>query len=478
MKKRTCWRRIVGIMMVMIIAIGTVGCGGKGKEENKKTNSEIGSEGKTDDTVVDLEGYEFTIASQFIQNDPDMDAIMDSERYFEEARRHVEETYNCKITVTYFNPTIENMRAKIMSGEKIADVIHIASNKLLPSITAGYVQSLSNVEGLYPDDYRWVDATTNMATYNGECYGLNFMRPSEVRTCLLYNREILKESGVEEDIVQLVRDKQWTFDKFEEIAKKCTRDKNGDGTIDVYGLYVAVTQQLGISMINANGGNLVAVGEDGLAKENFNSQEAVTALNYLSKWINQDGIVANVYGSMSQLGLTTQNYANYFANGECAFLSCESWLDTQYLKKIAGDLDFGMVPMPMGPDADEYITSAYNGLVFAIPSTNTEDLDKTVIVLNALAKAVAGEESEEDSAFDYDIEMSYFQKGDTDSVEMYKLILDSSYVDLGTGISDMLSDFGTKCVIDACYRNVGTPAAALEAVSGTYQDVIDSVYNN
>jgi len=137
-----------------------------------------------------------------------------------------------------------------------------------------------------------------------------------------------------------------------------------------------------------------------------------------------------------------------------------------------------MVPMPMGPDADEYITSAYNGLVFAIPSTNTEDLDKTVIVLNALAKAVAGEESEEDSAFDYDIEMSYFQKGDTDSVEMYKLILDSSYVDLGTGISDMLSDFGTKCVIDACYRNVGTPAAALEAVSGTYQDVIDSVYNN
>lgn len=476
MKKTNLWKQIMAVMLVGVLAVGLVGCGGKGPS-NSNSNANNGGTSKTDDSIVDLDGYEFTLASQFIQDAPDIENIMGSERSFEEARRYVEETYNCKITVKYFEPTIENIRAKVLSGDKIADVIHIPINYLLQSIRAGYVQSLDSVEGIYTDDYRWVDACTNMATYDGVAYGVNFMRPSEVRTCLLYNREILKECGVEEDLEGLVNNKEWTFDKFEEIAKKCTKDTDGDGVVDIWGVYAAIFNELGISLINSNGGSLVKV-EDGVAKENFNSEEAVTALNYLSKWLNEDKIIANVYGSESRLNFTTQEYANYFANGECAFMFCESWLDTQYLKKVAGDLDFGMLPLPMGPDAEDYVSTAYNALVFAIPSTNTDDLDKTVTIMNALAKAVAGEETEDDTAYDYDIMMDYFQKDDMESVDMYKFILSKSYIDLGAGIDTMLSEFSSKCIVDACYKNVGTPAAAVESMSGMFQDIIDSVYNN
>lgn len=476
MKKTNLWKQIMAVMLIGVLAVGLVGCGGK-ESSNSNSNANNGGTSKTDDSIVDLDGYEFTLASQFIQDDPDIENIMGSERSFEEARRYVEETYNCKITVKYFEPTIENIRAKVLSGDKIADVIHIPINYLLQSIRAGYVQSLDSVEGIYTDDYRWVDACTNMATYDGVSYGVNFMRPSEVRTCLLYNREILKECGVEEDLEGLVNNKEWTFDKFEEIAKKCTKDTDGDGVVDIWGVYAAIINELGISLINSNGGSLVKV-EDGVAKENFNSKEAITALNYLSKWLNEDKIIANVYGSESRLNFTTQEYANYFANGECAFMFCESWLDTQYLKKVAGDLDFGMLPLPMGPDAEDYVSTAYNALVFAIPSTNTDDVDKTVTIMNALAKAVAGEETEDDTAYDYDIMMDYFQKDDTESVNMYKFILSKSYIDLGAGIDTMLSEFSSKCIVDACFRNVGTPAAAVESMNGMFQDIIDSVYNN
>lgn len=478
--KKNVWKRLVGIWVIAALLVCMVGCGtdkgGKKNPDNGEVNNDTG---KTDDSVVDLGGYEFVVGSSFIQNDPDMETVMGSERSFEEARRYVEETYNCKIKITSLWPDMETLRAKTMTGDKYADVIQIPMNFLLQAIRAGYVQGLDDVKGIYKDDYRWVEACTNMATYDGVTYGLNFMRPSEVRTCLVYNREVLKQCGVTENLEQLVRDKEWTFDKFEEIMKQCTKDTNGDGVTDIFGMYPAVCASLGTAMVNSNGGSLVKI-EDGVAKENFTSQETVTALNYLSKWLNDDKIVANVYGSESRLGITTQSYADYFVNGECAFMFCESWLVTQQIKGKAGGLDYGMLPFPMGPDADDYVSNANNAMVFAIPSTNTEDIDKTVIILNALAKAVAGEEddSEAQEAYDYDIMMEYFGKEDKDAAEMYNLILSKSYVDRGAGVDSLLSEFGTTCVIDACFRQFGTPASAIESISGMYDDLINSIYNN
>lgn len=475
--KKSFWSRIAALGMVAVLMFGLVACG-SGKPSNDSSNDNTTDTGKTDDTVVDLGGYEFVVASPFIQDSPDMETVMGSERSFEEARQKVEKAYNCKIKVTNLWPSMENLRAKTMTGDKYADIIHIPMNFQLQAIRAGYIQDLNSVKGLYPDDYRWVKACTEMATYDKGVYGLNFMRPSEVRTCLVYNRDVLKKCGITENMEQLVRDKQWTFDKFEELLKKATKDTNGDGKTDIFGMMPAIWNELGFAMINSNGGSLVKV-ENGVAKENFSSQEAITALNYLSKWINEDKTVANVYGADARLGITTQAYANYFVNGECAFMFCESWLITQQIKPIANNVDYGILPLPMGPNATDYVSNANNALVFAIPSTNTKDVDKTVIVMNALAKEVAGAENDSDAqaAYDYDIMMDYFGKEDADAAEMYNLILSKSYVDRGAAVDSLLADFGSEVVVDACCRQFGTPAAAIESISGMYDDQINSIYN-
>lgn len=465
-------------MLVLTLTVGMVGCGNNNKDSQsgKADSGESKKDGKTDDSIVDLGGYEFTIGSGFLKDEPDMNAVTGAERAFEEARRQVEKDYNCKITIVSFKDDIESVRQKIMSGDKIADVLDYSVHSLLQSVRAGYVQSLDDIDGLYPDDSRWVKGYTNIAKYDGVSYGVNPMRPAEVRTCLVYNRDLLKACGVQEDIVQLVRDKQWTYDKFAEVAKKCTRDTNGDGKMDTYGLYTYDAGMLGVSLVNANGGSLVEV-KDGVAKENYNSENTLNALNALSKWINEDKFVANIYTDKADLGVTTTEYAKHFAKGECAFLFCESWLVNQNIKKNAGDLDYGMVPLPLGPDADDYVSSAFNGRVFAIPSTNTENLDKTVVVLNALGRVMAGDETEDDAWWEYDVEMDYFQKGDTDSVEMYKLLLDKCDVDLGSAVPALLDDFKKKCVINPCFKSIGTPAAQIEAIAGQYQSTIDGLFN-
>lgn len=475
--KKSFWSRIAALGLAAVLMFGLVACG-NGKPSTDSSNDNSTGTGKTDDTVVDLGGYEFVVTSPFIQNSPDMETVMGSERSFEEARQKVEKAYNCKIKVTSLWPSMENLRAKTMTGDKYADIIHIPMNFLLQAIRAGYIQDLNSVKGLYPDDYRWVKACTEMATYDKGVYGLNFMRPSEVRTCLVYNRDVLKKCGVTENMEQLVRDKQWTFDKFEELLKKTTKDTNGDGKTDIFGLMPAIWNELGFAMINSNGGSLVKV-ENGVAKENFSSQEAISALNYLSKWVNEDKTVANVYGADARLGVTTQAYANNFVNGECAFMFCESWLITQHIKPLANNVDYGILPLPMGPNATDYVSNANNALVFAIPSTNTKDVDKTVIVMNALAKEVAGAENDSDAqaAYDYDIMMDYFGKEDATAAEMYNLILSKSYVDRGAAVDSLLADFGSEVVVDACCRQFGTPAAAIESISGMYDDQINSIYN-
>lgn len=477
MKKRVL-KTVISMLLALTMVFGMVGCGSKktGSDDKGKTEESDKKDGKTDDTVVDLEGYEFTIGSAYLLNDPDMNAITGSERSFEEARRAVEKAYNCKITIVPVDTSIESIRAKVMSGDKIADVLDYPVCHLLQSIRAGYVQSMDDIDGIYTDDARWVKGYTNMAQYDGTVYGVNMMRPAEVRACLVYNRELLKASGVTENVVQLVRDNAWTFDKFAEIAKKCTRDTDGDGKMNTYGLYTIDASLLGLALINANGGNLVEV-KDGLAKENFTDQKTINALNALSKWVNEDKFVANIYGDKGDLGVVTSEYAKYFAEGQCAFMFCESWLVNQYIKKVAGDLDYGMLPLPMGPDAKDYASAAYNGRVFAVPTTNTENLDKTVIVLNALGKAVAGENPEDEEWWEYDVEIDYFQKGDKESVEMYKLLLDKSYVDLGSAIGTLQTDFGTKAVVNPCFKSIGTPAAQIEAMAGQYQTTIDGVFN-
>ena len=75
-----------------------------------------------------------------------METVMGSERSFEEARQYVEKTYNCKIKVTSLWPSMENLRAKTMAGDKYADIIHIPMNFLLQAIRAGYIQDLNTVK--------------------------------------------------------------------------------------------------------------------------------------------------------------------------------------------------------------------------------------------------------------------------------------------------------------------------------------------
>ena len=359
-----------------------------------------------------------------------------------------------------------------MAGDKIADVIDVEGRNLIQLARSGCIVPLEEVEGLNLSDTRWIPGYTQMTEFNGQHYGVNFMRPAEARICLIYNRELLKESGIKEDPQKLVDSKEWTFDKFREMCKTVTKDTNGDGTNDRFGCYIAIPETFGTSMISANGGRLVT-SVDGVAKETYNDPKALNALNFIYDLVNKDKTV-KVGPSVETVDSQKEATANFVA-GESAFYFGETWVVNQLLKPTAGDMDYGVVTIPMGPDATEYACPFENARNFCITSTN-KDVDKTVIILNALARYI--EQYDKDpNWWHYDIEMDYFQEGDTASVDAFIGLIDTATYDLGVGVTELWKDFQSRVIWDACYQNKGTPASAIQAINGKYQSAVDAVYN-
>ncbi|MBQ2923399.1 MAG: extracellular solute-binding protein [Tyzzerella sp.] len=468
MKKSNTWKKIVSLCLCLMLVLSMVACGNKEDDENKdggKLNKQ------TDDSVVDMGGYEFTIASPFLLEDPDLSEVTAAEAIFEEVRHKVEEDYNCTIKVLALDNTVENVRTKILAGDKIADIIHVQGYELIQMARAGYIVPLETVDGLNLEDERYVQGYINLTEFNGQHYGLNFFRPAEARVCMIYNRDLIKKYGLE-DPQELMKSGKWTFDKFREMCKAATRDTNGDGTNDTYGCYVTHPETFGMSMIAANGGKIVT-SEGGVAKEAYNDPKALASLNFIYDLVQTDKTIAypTAQGDLGQ----EKEAISRFTAGEYLFYECETFVLNQMLKPIAGDLDYGLLSIPMGPEATEYISPSENACNYCITSTN-KDVDKTVIILNALARYMS-EYGEGKDWWHYDLEMDYFQEGDDASVEVYLQLLDNATFDLGVGVTDLWTAMKRSVVWDACFQNKGTPASRLDAIAGKYQTSVDAVYN-
>lgn len=470
--KKETLKRIFSFVLALIMVCSLAACGGKtNDEEDDGDSTKLNT--STNDSVVDMEGYEFTIASSYLLDEPVLSEITAAEAIFEEIRHKVEKDYNCKITILPIQANnVENVRSKILAGDKIADIIDVSVANILPMARAGYIIPLESVEGLNLNDSRWVSGYTNLTEFNGQHYGINFMLPAEARSCMVYNRDILKQYGITEDPQELMKNGEWTFDKFREMCKALTKDTNSDGQTDVYGLLFHREEEFALDLMLANGASLVT-SVDGVAQENFNTPETITALNFLYDLVNTDK--SAVWNNSGGVYVSDKEIIANFVAGKYAFFACETWEINQSLKPVCGDMDYGLVSIPKGPDAEDYVCPSQNARNFCITSTN-ENVDKTVVILNALARYME-EYGGEENWWHYDLEKDYFQDGDTASVNAYITCLDNAAIDMGVGVTDLWETFQETVVKDSIFNNKGTPASRIESISGKYQSAIDAIYN-
>lgn len=430
-----------------------------------------------DDPIVDMNGYEFVIGSAWMRAKPSANAT-EVEKLFYDRKAEVETKYNCKIKISSVYADMATMMPKILAGDKVADVVEMMADMWLPASRAGYIVPWNDVPGINIEDPRWVSAYTNFSKFDGKNWGLNFMRPPEVRSCIFFNKDLLKSSGITEDPYQLVRDGKWTFAKFQEMAKATTKDLNNDGKMDTYGILVISPIFFARQMIAANGGALASL-KDGKVSGTYDSIQAINALNFVDTLVNQDKsfMLADYMKSETTWNSPTaaEDIYSTFTEGKAAFLVHESWIGNQQIKPNSDKINYGMLPLPKGPDAKDYVSPADQSRVFTVTSTNKTDLAKTVTIFNALARPLAGYEGED--WWKDEVQREYFQDNDKDSIDMYLLNLSKSSVDLGSGVEKLSFDYGITGIAASIFWRYGTPAAQVATMTGNYQDAIDAIYN-
>lgn len=263
----------------------------------------------------------------------------------EEAERH----FNCKIEFMQTSNVPRLNMIRVMAGDSTYDLWHV-QNKI------GYFELVSEGAALPMSDILPVEYYENLPPtlrmteealqFGGKYYGIGTMDHNPTYgfqndlIFVAYNKSLLDREGIE-DIYELYLYDEWTWDKVTEIGRKVTRDIDGDGEIDQYGIADVRPWDLAI----ANDASLTKIGADGRVVYAGDEPAYIEAIDQYLAWWHDDQIAFP----------TRNNQDSYskFVNGEAGFFF---YVPVFRLPDLMADMtdEWGIVPFPMGPGATDY----------------------------------------------------------------------------------------------------------------------------
>jgi len=150
---------------------------------------------------------------------------------------------------------------------------------------------------------------------------------------LYYNKDLFDEYGVD------YPSDAWSMDQYLAAMKRLTRDRNGDGRIDLWGSMVDISWERIQMHVNSWGGHLADPTDPTRCR--MSEPEAMQAFAWLRARMWDDRVMARL-PDVQKLG-TSQA----FAAGRIAMVEDGSWA----LKDILSSANFriGVAPFPVGP---------------------------------------------------------------------------------------------------------------------------------
>jgi len=235
---------------------------------------------------------------------------------------------------------------------------------------------------------------------------------------MVFNKSFVQKYALENPY-DLVRNGDWTLDKFGEMVKSISQDVNGDGMYDERDLYGLVT-------------------DDGIYPTNFTP--AIGEL-FVRKTAD-NGLELSVY-SEKHINLVNKLYDIYFVGNSTivykwdepspipiednrSFIHTTTLSALPYMRSL--DVEFGILPYPKyDKQQEKYLTSVDGrGTVLALP-VDTVDLEKAGMIVEALS----AESRRYVVPAYYDIALKHKDIRDEESGEMLDIIFAGRIYDLG-----------------------------------------------
>jgi len=174
----------------------------------------------------------------------------------------------------------------------------------------------------------FLEASLAEGMVNGKLYAIPLLQSSQA---IFYNKKMFQELGIEPPTDP---DEAWTWEQVVEVAKKLTKDLDGDGEPDIWGIIVEKPDRLDQinPLLESKGATLIS--PDGKTVMGYlNSAPAIEALAFYGKWYNEWKISPKI------------STKDLFGMGKAAMMWAGPW-NIRWLQETYPDLEWGVMPHP------------------------------------------------------------------------------------------------------------------------------------
>ncbi len=418
-----------------------------------------------DGNVIDLGGMEIIICEHWSHDWHDDEPETASAEATKEYREWLEKTYNFTIRTradTTWGSCPDDFNNFATTGGDENYVWAMRYDTIGAPLRSGLFYDLSTLDCLDFSQAKWNINIMNLTTKDGDVYG---MRPdkAEPRKGVFFNKRLLTEAGIDPDsLYDMQADGTWTWDAFEDLCKKLTRDTDNDGVIDRYAM-MSFSAHILPAAINSNGADFFAIDENGKYVVTAQSDAFMEAANWAVDMIKK-------YEMPAPEGAEWNYFETAFKNGEVAMQVHED-----YFKGSLAEMedDFGFVMFPKGPRATTYVHAPTDN-VYVIPACYDADRAwKIAFAYNLFTNPTPGYEDDDSWKSGY-----YAAYRDDRAVDETIAMMreDAHQV---PALTSLVPGFdGGPQFIWPVYGLAATPAEQVESMMGTWQAYVDDLNGN
>lgn len=282
------------------------------------------------------------------------------------------------------SPTVELIRQDVMAGTGAYSVSYAPNMQTQLLLINDTLMNLTDFSTLDLERPWWQKDLYDIYGMGGEMYFLTGPIVTwfyEDVICMVYNKQVAEDYRIT-GLYDLVRNKEWTFDKMLEVASVIPENANGSGAWRFAGID-------GMAVTLAHGHEITSFDEDGKPYLTDSlPQSFIDIADKYSKIFGDDTLTINTkwltvssgepfdskYGYGSATGMFEEDRMLFY------MISAGRVSD---LREV--DVDFGILPVPMGyADQDEYISYAGDGMNVFVPKSS-KDVEMADVILEAMA---------------------------------------------------------------------------------------------
>ncbi len=358
------------LAVAAVLMITAVGCSKKeasaGGSSAKSLSKLKAQKDPATKKVYDFEGMEVIYGDWW--SDPEAPAASKQQEDERAFRQWVMDTYNVKVTqmaVAGWGSNPQFVSNFCITGGDENYVFTVDGRSAIVGVNADLFYDLSTIKNVNWKAEKWEQGAINRLKIGDSFYCFNIGKP-EPKNGLIFNKRILEENGIDPDApYDLQKSGNWTWETFEEMCKKITKDTDNDGIIDQYAMS-SFNTEFSYSALDSNGAQIVGRDENGKYYYDAGSEKAMEAWEWIAKMFKE-------HQRPQKEDENWDYFYTAFMNGETAFLA-----DQEYNCQPNGRLstmkdDWGFVCFPLGPSGDKVYRTIHDSNMVVLPSCYDAD---------------------------------------------------------------------------------------------------------